>query len=62
METGIHSSDRCGGAAACRHLWMVIGQRSRSHKAEDTFGDLAKVLFSTTLCQVAVLIGVVIGL
>ena len=23
METGIHSSDRYGGAAACRHLWTM---------------------------------------
>ena len=24
VETGIHSSDRCGGAAACRHLWTMV--------------------------------------
>ena len=24
VETGIHSSDRYGGAAACRHLWTMV--------------------------------------
>ena len=24
VETSIHSSDRYGGAAACRHLWTMV--------------------------------------
>ena len=44
-----------GERARNDQLWCeeVKGQRSRSHEAEDRFGDLAETLFSTPLGRVA---------
>ena len=40
-------------------LWMPGGQKSRSHEAENRFGDLADASFSTPLGRVAFLVGYV---